>query len=369
MRNLMHMFILLMLGVLVVVPSLAQDEPLQVLVSHSILADVVAQVAGNAADVVTLMPRGADPHSFQPTPSDLTQVVDADVVFVNGAFFEEGVLDAIETIAENTPIVSASICVSLIVGGEHGHEDGDEDDHAHEDEDDHDEEHRDEDEHDHEDENGDEGDDTGCEAHQAEVEAIYPNQDADGKEQQACADGEPCDPHVWMEPRNVMLWTVLIRDTLSDLDPANADTYHANADAYLAELDVLVQDTILPLVASIPPEDRVLVTNHDSLGYFAANYEFEVVGAVIPGGSTVVEPSSADVAAVIDLIREREVPAIFAEVTVSDSLANQIATETDAEVYVLYSGSLSADDELASTYLEYMRYNITTIVAALGGRE
>ncbi len=112
---------------------------------------------------------------------------------------------------------------------------------------------------------------------------------------------------------------------------------------------------------------RVLITNHDAFGYFAARYDFEVAVTIIPSGSTLAEPSAADVAAVIDLIGEEGVPSIFSETTVSDDLAQQIADETGAEVHVLYSGSLSEADGPASTYVDYIRYNVTTIAEALGG--
>ncbi|MEO0563756.1 MAG: zinc ABC transporter substrate-binding protein, partial [Chloroflexota bacterium] len=176
-----------------------------------------------------------------------------------------------------------------------------------------------------------------------------------------------CDPHVWMEPHNVMFWTMIVRDTLVELDPANAETYTANAAVYLETVDELVHDFIRPMVATLPEENRVLITNHDAFGYFAATNEFELLDTIIPSFSTLAQASAADVAGVIDVIREQNVPAIFAETTVSDDLAQQIADETGVQVAVLYSGSLSEADGPASTYVDYIQYNITTIVEALGG--
>ncbi len=176
-----------------------------------------------------------------------------------------------------------------------------------------------------------------------------------------------CDPHVWMEPHNVMYWTMLIRDTLVELDPANAETYIANAAAYLEEIDALAHDFVMPMVDTLPEENRILITNHESLGYLAARFDFELVGTVFPGGATASDPSAQEVAALIDLIRDEGVPAIFAETTVTDSLVQTIADETGAQVFVLYSGSLSEEGEPAATYVDYIRYNYTTIVEALGG--
>ena len=120
----------------------AQEDRLQIVASHSILGDVVANVAGDTADVTVTMPHGADPHSFQPTPSDLTALADADVVFVNGAGFEEGLLDAIENAGDDMNILVASSCVNIVPFGatDHDHEEGEEhegDDHDHEEGEDH----------------------------------------------------------------------------------------------------------------------------------------------------------------------------------------------------------------------------------------
>ena len=178
-----------------------------------------------------------------------------------------------------------------------------------------------------------------------------------------------CDPHVWMDPHNVMYWTMLIRDTLVELDPTNSDTYIANAQAYLSELDALTHDFVIPLIETLPEENRILITNHDSLGYLAVAYEFEVIGAIIPGGSTVVEPSAQEIAELIDLIQDEGVPAVFGESTVSSDIAQAVADETGAELVVLYSGSLSDADGPAATYIDYIRYNYTAIVEALGGEQ
>ena len=162
---------------------------------------------------------------------------------------------------------------------------------------------------------------------------------------------------------------MLIRDELITLDPANADVYTANASAYLAELDTLAHDFINPLIATLPEDQRILVTNHDSLGYFAAAYDFTIVQALIAGGSTIAEPSASEVAGVIDAVRENGVQAIFAETTLNDNLMRLIADETGASVAHLYSGTLSEEDGPASTYIDYMRYNFQTVVDSLLGSE
>src|SRR5690606_18326583 len=99
----------------------------------------------------------------------------------------------------------------------------------------------------------------------------------DNHEEQASGDHDhgPCDPHVWTDPRSVYYWTLYIRDVLSSVDPANADAYHDNAETYLYAIDDLVRLQLEPLIEAIPLERRVLMTNHDTLGYFAAAYGFE----------------------------------------------------------------------------------------------
>jgi len=94
--------------------------------------------------------------------------------------------------------------------------------------------------------------------------------DEEHSDEEHAHDHGACDPHVWMNPHNVIYWIMLIRDTLVELDPANAETYMSNADAYILELDALMHDVIEPVADSVPAENRILITSHDSLGYFAA---------------------------------------------------------------------------------------------------
>lgn len=388
MKRTLQPFVAVLILLMIVSTSFAQDAQLNIVASNSILADVVSHVAGDVATVTSTIPRGADAHSFQPTPADLVALADADVVFISGALFEEGLLESIENAGGDANVITTSSCVNIIALGQHDHEDGDEEHadqsaqgdlseiaqlceqhyaemaalhavgHDHEADADHEA----ADDHDHEED-----------AAHDYVETLGPLYALDcGSGHEAAADGHDhgiCDPHVWLEPHNVMYWTMRIRDELIVLDPANAETYTDNATAYLAELDTLAHDFINPLIATLPVEQRILVTNHDSLGYFAAAYDFIIVQALIAGGSTIAEPSAAEVAGVIDAVRENGVPAIFAETTLNDNLMRLIADETGASVAYLYSGTLSEEGGPASTYLDYMRYNVQTIVDSLLGGE
>ena len=355
-------------------PLAAQNDRLQLVASHSILADVTGNVAGDLADVSLLMPRGADPHSFQPSPRSLTAIADADLVFVNGARFEESLLDAIQN-AAGINIIAASNCVDIITpDAEH---DEHEDEHAADEHDEDEDEHA-ADEHDeHEDEHAaDEHDEDECDRHSHELSELLDEEEAHAEnrlETLDCGEGHghdeaedahaaACDPHVWMDPYNVMLWTLMIRDSLADIDPDNGAAYHANAAAYLKELLALRRDFIEPALETLPLEKRILITSHDSLGYLAASYGFEVISVV---ASTASEASARDVAALIDLIAARSVPAVFGETTANENTMQTIARETGAELIVLYSGTLSDSEGPAATYLDYMRYNLSAIIEGL----
>ena len=173
------------------------------------------------------------------------------------------------------------------------------------------------------------------------------------------------DPHFWLDPNNVIRYVENIRDGLSKADPVGTSGYAANADQYIVKLRAL-DGWIVSQVQIIPQERRLLVTNHDSLGYFAARYGFSVVGAIIPSISSGAAPSAQELAALITSIRSTNTPAIFLETGTNTQLADQIAAETGIRVVAgLYLHSLSAAGGPASTYLDMMQYDVTTIVEAL----
>ncbi len=177
-----------------------------------------------------------------------------------------------------------------------------------------------------------------------------------------------CDPHVWTDPNNIMIWADNIAAAFAAADPANSDTYMANAAAYKEQLAALDAE-ISEILSVIPAESRIIVTNHETMGYFAAHYGFEVVGVVIGGGTTLAEPDPQTIAALVETIRAEGVKAIFAENTANAALAEAVAAEVGDEVVIatLYTDALSAAEGLAPTYLDYLRQNAQTIVTALTG--
>jgi ABC-type Zn uptake system ZnuABC Zn-binding protein ZnuA len=171
------------------------------------------------------------------------------------------------------------------------------------------------------------------------------------------------DPHVWFDVNNTIRWVDVIAQALGALDPANAQVYEANAQVYRQQLDAL--DTwIVDQVATIPEANRKLVTNHPAFGYFAGRYGVEQLGAVYPISPS-SEPSAQDVAALEDEIRKYGVPAVFTESTVNPRLAEQVARDTGVQLITLYTGSLGGPGSGAESYIQLMRFDVSTIVQAL----
>lgn len=340
----------------------AQGDRLQVLVSFSVLADVVHNVAGDAANVETLIPPGANPHSYEPSARDIVRLSEADAIFLIGLNFEERLQNVVYQAAEGT-VYELWGCLPVrpvLAGLSHAHEG--EDEHA-------------------EDEQVSAtpaADSAGaedslnalCADHWQTVRATFGLDDLRTPGAVTRDDAHylevlgMADPHVWTDPVNVALWTLMIRDMLSAEDPAHAAVYAANAEAYVRQLADLHAD-LSAQFAALPAERRYLVTNHESFSYLAARYGLTVVGVVLPGGGTSAEPSVQQILALIETVRQYNVPAIFTETTVSDSVAQQIATETGARLVRVYTGSLSEAGGPTDTYLNYMRYNAAQIVQAL----
>lgn len=290
-------------------PEVGTSNRLKVVATTTIVGDIVNNIASDALELTVLMPPGSDPHRYEPVPQDIARVADAEVIFVNGADLEESLLRTLENAAPDAQLISLSDEIELIQSSPepdlHEHTE-DPDDHDH----------------------------TGG------------------------------DPHVWTDPTLVKVWVDKIAQVLSERDPANAALYQANARDYAKELDELDR-WIQEQVSQIPPEKRLLVTDHQSFAYFARRYGFEQVGAVIPGYSTLAEPSAQELANLEDAIRRLGVSAIFVDTAVNPTLAERVGRDTGTRLVRLYSGSLSQPDGEAGSYLDYMRYNVNAIVSAL----
>ena len=173
------------------------------------------------------------------------------------------------------------------------------------------------------------------------------------------------DPHFWLDPLNVVKYVENIRDGLIAADPDGKDIYTRNAAAYVAQLNEL-DDWIEQQVSTIPEERRLIVTNHESFGYFADRYGFTIIGTIIPSVSTGSSPSAQQMARLVDHILETGAIAIFLETGSNPKLAEQIAQETGIKVVSdLYTHSITDASGKAPTYIDMMKYNVNAIVEAL----
>lgn len=172
------------------------------------------------------------------------------------------------------------------------------------------------------------------------------------------------DPHVWMNPQNVVVWAENIAGALAEADPANAMSYQQNAEAYKDQLQHL-DSWAVDQISQIEEAERILVTDHESMGYFADHYGFEITGTIIPSYSTQSEPSAGELADLESTIQNFGIKAIFVGVSLNPSLAERVAQDTGVQLVPIYSESLSEKNGPAPNYLEMMRFDIENIVSAL----
>ena len=178
------------------------------------------------------------------------------------------------------------------------------------------------------------------------------------------------DPHTWTIPKNAVSWARNIEQTLSSVDPDNRSEYKKNSENYVSQLE-LMHRYIVDKINTIPEENRKLILDHDSFGYFADEYGFKLVGTILPGFSTGSEPSPNDLAKLSKLIQTENIPAIFIGATAGEgqrrlSLALSEETGTEIKVITLMTGSLSLPGKPGDTYIGYLKYNIDRLVEGLG---
>ncbi len=325
-----------------------------VVATTSIWGDVVSNVACDGlAEVVTIIPPGGDPHSFQPSLSDRGRMESAVLVVANGLALEEGLQDTIEAVEEaGSPVFHMADHISTIEFGSTGHDHHD--DHEEEGHDDHD----DHDGHDHEEEGHDDHDE-----HDHEEEGHDDHEDHDGHDHHG-HDHSGEDPHVWFDPVRVADALPALSEALASQAGLDAGALEECTAAYRGELMALDAE-VDEVLAVLPPENRLLVTNHDALGYFADRYGFQLVGTVIPGGSTLAATNPAGLQALVEVIEETGVAAIFSESTQSSDDAEALGREAGVRVLSLYTGALGPADSDAGTYTGFIRTNAQRIAEGL----
>lgn len=281
----------------------AEEPSLQVIATTSVWGDVVSQIVGDDAEVAVLIPRGADAHDYQPTSRQIAAIASVDLVIANGLGLEEGLHDVLEASAADGANVF-EVGPALDPLPFSAHDESETDDH------------------------------------------------------------DDLDPHVWFDPQRVAMAANLIAGELTEIDPSI--DWADRAAAYVTELEA-TDTEIAELLDAVPDGRRSLVTNHDAFSYLAHRYGFTVVGVVIPGGSTMGEPSSAELAKLVAVIEANDVPAIFAESSQPNRLAEAVAAEVGRDVAVieLYTESLGESGTAAATFIGMLLENATLIAGAL----
>ena len=278
---------------------------LRVVSTVSPITSLVENVGGTRIRLEGIVPEGVNSHTFEPAPSVAILVADADLIVLNGLFLEEPSLDMARANKKADAVI-----LTLA--------------------------------------------DKAITRDQWVFDFSFPE-----------ADGHP-NPHLWTSPDLAIKYAELIRAELAALDPENADYYAENFGKLEERLNDL-DGRIAAAVGTIPPENRKLLTYHDSFPFFSTRYGFEIIGAVQPSDFT--EPSAREVASLIDQVRETGVPAVFGSEVFPSPVMEQIAKEGGAQ----FVDQLRDDDLPGShgdpghSYMGLMAANIGIMVPALGG--
>lgn len=286
----------------------AWAEGLKVVASFSIIGDFARNVGGDRIDLTTLVGPDGDAHVYEPKPADASTMAESQVVLVNGLGFEGFLSRLVEASGTKATVVELTKGIELLKMREDEHHGGEHEDHHH---------------------HGD------------------------------------YDPHAFQSIANAKIYVKNIADAFCAADAAGCDIYRANATAYSGKLDA-AETEVKEAIASIPQDKRVIITSHDSFGYFEHAYGLTFLAP--EGISTEAEASAADVAKLIRQVREDKASAILLENITNPRLVEQIANETGLKIGgTLYSDALSRPDGDAATYIDLMRHNVSTIKGAILG--
>jgi len=285
-------------------PASAQSK-LKVVATVAPITNIVLNVGGNRIDLEGIIAPGVDSHTFEPAPSDAVTLAGADLVVVNGLALEGHTIELAQANLKSGARI-LELGPNTITRDEWV------------------------------------------------FDFSFPEEH-----------GDP-NPHVWMNPLHALKYAELVRDALVEIDPPNADYYRQNTERFRTRIDAL-DKAIMATVATIPEQNRKLLTYHDSFAYFAPRYGFQVIGAIQP--SDFAEPSPREVAALIDQIRANNIPAIFGSEVFPSTVLEQIGRETG----VRYLDTLRDDDppgepgSRENTYVGMLQFDVQQMAEALGG--
>jgi ABC-type Zn uptake system ZnuABC Zn-binding protein ZnuA len=291
-----------------------KDGPVRVVATYSILGDLVHNVGGEKVELTTLVGPNGDAHTFEPAPSDNAELAEAEVVFENGLGFEPWLGDLYAASGSEAARVTVTDPIEPLT-----------------------------------------------------VAARGQGHEEDAHEEDAHEDGEygQVDPHAWHDVNNTIAMVKSIRDALSEADPGNARSYRRSAEGCIADLEALDAE-VWEKVGSIPEENRVLFTSHDTFGYFADRYGFEVDTALASASTEAGDPSAGQTAEVVEKVEGSGVPAIFADNVSDAGVMEGIAAEAGVELAPpLYTDALGEPGSEGGTYAGMVRYNVSTMSEAL----
>lgn len=305
------------------------DSGAKIVATTTQVGDFTRELVGDGAEVTQLLSAGQSAHGFDPSAAQLLALTEADALVVNGAGLESWLDDAVQASGFDGELIDASSGIELF--GTDDHEE-------------------------HADEVAEEAPADEAEEH-GEEEAHAEDEHAEGN------------PHIWTDPELAEHMVENIAHGLAEVPGIDAATVEANESAYLDKLTAL-DDWIEENVATVPVEQRLLVTNHDAFTYFIAAYDLTFVGSVIPGFDDNAEPSAAEIDELVAKIRETGVKAVFSEASISPEAAETIATESGVKVYsgedALYGDSLGAAGTDGETYLGSQEHNARLILESWG---
>ena len=284
----------------------------------SVLDDIVSCVDNPAIAVDVLMPIGADPHDFAPSSEQMALMAGAGIIVANGLGLEGGLDDTLDQLeADGVTVLHVAEWIDPLPFAEMATDDHD---HGHEEE--------------------------------------HYEEEGEGDEH---AHGE-FDPHFWLDMSRM---ADVAKNLGAELEPLlGAEAPQCADEVALAILEA--EQEVVDTLSAIAEDRRLLVTDHEAFSYFAARYEFEIAGVVIPGGSTLAEPSSQELAALVATIEELSVPALMGNIHEQSDLLTAVAAESgNLSVVSLYVGSVGGPDSEAADYPSTMLTNAQLIADAL----
>ena len=305
-------------------------QPPQLLATTSIWADITSSVVCGEY-VPSLIPIGSDPHTWEPSIATRADIDGAKVIIANGLNLESGLSDLLKTAdSDGKTVVEMTDVVDLIAIGSHsGDSEGEHQEDEHSDEED---EHSDE-----EDEHSDEVDDHDH--------------------------GSQFDAHIWLDPTRVIeaIPAIVNAAVVAGFD---LSTITPCAEQYISSLQTTDRE-IDELLSSLSDHQRIIVTNHDSLGYFAERYDLSVIGTVLPGSDTSVEANAADLVELSNTLVELGIATIFTDAESTDVDSRALADRLDIDIVPLLTSSLTSGVDSGGSYLDLMLNNAQAISDAL----